>query len=226
MLKAIFENKGDGGKLKKTVAEIAGQEVDRDHLLRMKHELTERMARQTDPVKNEEDAILLAQVNNLLDAFERVDQARGQAAARKRQIDEEQRQVDLAEAAKGQEVFLGYLDDILWPALEKLIELTPSHGRCAAGTPREILIRKCVEDYRRQLFQSLSYSDAEKQAKEINAAAREGRPWKLLVHLPMPKNNYLENLTRVVLHARRPGEVVPGTGIRGSVRGIEDPNYV
>lgn len=233
MLKAIFENK-DGGKLKKTVAEIGGQEVDRDHLLRMKAELTDRIARAADPAEAEEDAILLAQVNNFLDAMRKVDEAKAQAAERKRILDEQQRQQDLEAATTGQEIFLGHLKDICWPAIERLTALserpmTAASARCSAGTPQEVLFRRAVNDYMAQLFEKLSYSDAEKQANEIKAAAREKRDWRLLVHLPAPRTT-IEELERVKISMRRPGQIAPsGSMIPVPVfndRRFEDENFV
>jgi hypothetical protein len=155
----------------------------------------DQLAREKDPEKQGELTIQLAKLNDLLEGFAKIEAAKAQVAPIRERI----RQEELALARQGQEIFSGYCQELVWPALERKAGIKRSFGDSSHQMRYEVIFEK----YFQQLFAALKYDDAEKQALEIRAAESEGREWREIVTLPQPTHTDTGSSTTVRIIARR-----------------------
>lgn len=199
MLKPFLQNKrSPDGSVTQSV-NISGVDVDREHLERMRRKLLEELAREKDPVKETDLALRLAQVKTTLAAFDAIDQARADAAPLRESI----RQKELAVANQQRETYAGYINELVRPALERF-GMKNAHG----DTNHLMRMMTVQAKYFDQLFASLTFTNAERQVKELREAEAEGREWRDLVKLPRPLYGDPDEDTTIRIIAKKIQEIV------------------
>lgn len=184
MLKTILENKRMENGDQDLKIDVNGVQLNRQQLEQKRKKAIEDLAREKDPARINQAAVVVAQITSAIDALSRIDEAKAQAEPLRQQIRQEE--YDFADQERMK--FEGYLDDIVHPALDRLGGVAHSMGM---NMDQKMAYNDAADAYRDRLRQ-MSFANAEKQAMEIRDAEAQGRAWMNVSGLPTPAVNSVD----------------------------------
>lgn len=176
----FLRNKTAGFSDNQLRIEIDGQHFTKLQLLEARQAALDALARETEPDKVNQLAVTAAGLESAVKSFEPIERAQAMAHRRKRELQEADKKTALA----AQQQFADLCDfltiSIMAREGDPLIDYLHSDSEKAYKMRGAALYA--------ELYQKLSYEQAEKQFTEIDLSIRERRPWREIVPLPKYKS--------------------------------------